>query len=122
MYDSDLDQKKMLKIGQVYKVKVSRPRNYEFHKKFFALIKLVYDNQEVFNNQDHLRKELIKQAGFYDIYHGLNGVPIMVAKSISFGSMSESEFSELYNRVIDVVVKYFAFDRQELMDEIEQHF
>ena len=33
MYDSDLDAKKKLKVGNKYKVTVSTPRNYEFFKK-----------------------------------------------------------------------------------------
>jgi hypothetical protein len=44
MFDSDLDLKKRLKVGSVVKCKVSNPRNYEHHKKFFALLRLTFDN------------------------------------------------------------------------------
>ena len=36
--DEDYEQKKKLKIGKVYKAKITLARNYEFHKKYFALI------------------------------------------------------------------------------------
>ena len=44
MYDSDLEEKRRLKIGDTVLCKISRPRNYEFHKKFFALVRLTYEN------------------------------------------------------------------------------
>lgn len=120
--DADYEKLKVIKAGKFIEVDIRQKRNLKFHKKFFALIKLVFDNQEIFNNQDHLRKELVKEAGFYELYRALDGTQIAIAKSISFGSMSESEFSDLYNRVLDVVVKYFHFDKQEIMDEIERNF
>ena len=122
MYDADLDEKKKLKIDEVYKVKISRPRNIRFHRKFFALIKLVYDNQERFNNLEYLRKELTIAAGFYDTYIDLTGVEVQVAKSISFGSMDEDEFSELYSRFIDAIGVHFGFEKQSMMDEVEQYY
>lgn len=44
LYNTDLELKKHLKIGNVVKCKVSNPRNYEHHKKFFALVRLTFDN------------------------------------------------------------------------------
>lgn len=44
LHDSDLDLKKRLRVGSVVRCKVSNPRNYEHHKKFFALVRLTFDN------------------------------------------------------------------------------
>ena len=44
MYDSDFDEKRKLKEGEKVLCHISRPRNYEFHKKFFALVRLTFDN------------------------------------------------------------------------------
>lgn len=38
-YDEDFEERKKLKIGQEYMADVKVPRNLEFHKKYFALIK-----------------------------------------------------------------------------------
>ena len=50
IYDDDFDEKKKLKIGQVYEVSIKLVRNYEFHKKYFALIRICiefdYSNSE----------------------------------------------------------------------------
>lgn len=44
LYDSDHDLKQRLRIGSTVRCRISQPRNYEFHKKFFALVRLTYDN------------------------------------------------------------------------------
>lgn len=64
LYDSDYDLKKRLRVGSVVKCKVSNPRNYEHHKKFFALVRLTFDNLpsnlaeylKVHNDEDMLRR------------------------------------------------------------------
>lgn len=121
-YDSDFELAKKIKIGEVYEYEYKKPRNYRFLKKFFALVKMVYDNQEQYTNIEHLRKDLIIESGNYDLRHDLQGVEIREAKSISFANMKEEEFSELYNSVVDVVVKHFHFDREEIAEEIERYF
>lgn len=118
----DYELAKKIKPNEPIIYTFSRPRNYKFHKKFFALINLVYENQEVYNNREHMRKDLTVCAGFYDLRHDLNGLEIQEPKSISFASMDEIEFSEFYNRIIDEVVKWLKFDKEELINEIEQYF
>ena len=44
MYGSDLDEKKRLKKGEEVLCVIRKPRNYKFHKKFFALLRLTLDN------------------------------------------------------------------------------
>lgn len=121
-FDSDYEVIKKLKLGQVYFFNVKKERNPNFHRKFFALVKMVYENQDHYNNLDKLRKDLIVSAGFYDEHVTFFGETIQEAKSISFSRMEEDEFQELYNRVIDEIVKYFHFDKQKILDHIEQFF
>ena len=44
LYDSDYDNKHRLKNGSVVKCKITKPRNLAFHKKFFAMVRLTYEN------------------------------------------------------------------------------
>ena len=121
-YDSDYERLKRIKAGKMVLCKITQPRNIEFHKKFFALIKMVYQNQEHYNNMEKLRKDLIISAGFFDEHITIWGETIQTAKSISFGSMNEETFQELYNRVLDEIIKHFHFDKQDILDNVEQHF
>lgn len=121
-HNSDYEKLKKLKVGEVYQCEVKQPRNLKFHRKFFALINMLFENQERYTNLDRLRKDLIIAAGFYDEWFDLDGVQQREAKSISFGSMSEYEFGELYSRVLDVIVEHFNFDRQDIVENVEQYF
>lgn len=40
LYDEDFEEKKKLKIGEVYEATIKRPRNLSFHRKYFGLINL----------------------------------------------------------------------------------
>lgn len=101
---------------------VLKKRNYKFHKKYFALINLVFDNQEIYNNIDHLRYDLTKASGFYTIRKDMEGNDVVEVDSISFSSMDEFTFNDLYSRTLYSIVKYFNFDKEEINTHIEQYF
>jgi len=122
VYDSDFESLRKMPVGREYEVEIKNRRNYKFHKKFFALINLVYQNQEHYNNLNHLRSDLIKASGFYEERTSFDGELITEAKSIKFSKMDEIEFNDLYNRVIDTVVKYFNFDKELIIDNVNKHF
>jgi hypothetical protein len=110
LYDSDLHEKKKLKLNEYYEVEIKKARNIEFHKKYFALIKLAWLNlpeqyDELYPHLDNFRKAVQIMAGFYDTYYLLDGTQIIDSKSIAFDSMDELEFKEVYNRVLDVIIK-----------------
>jgi hypothetical protein len=121
-YDSDYDKVKKLKQGEVYFFEVKQERNIKFHIKFFALIKMIFENQEHYDNSDILRGDLIVSAGYYDEHTTVWGEVRKEPKSISFASMDEEEFGKLYSAVLDEIVKHFNFDKQEIIDNVEQYF
>ncbi len=113
-YDADFEEKKKLKIGIVYKVKVTKARNYEFHKKYFALINCAweYQNEGVVkhfkNNIELFRESVQVAAGHCDMEYSISKNEwIEKSKSISFDKMDEIEFQELYDRVKDVLFSVF---------------
>ncbi len=123
--DEDAIELRQVGIGDILQAKALDQRNVQHHRKFFALIRVVYDNMPEqfdrhFPTQDDLRHELIKRAGFYKEYIDLKGNKQYRAESISFDSMGQKRFDELYNKVLDVVVKWFLFDRDVLEGEIMQ--
>lgn len=117
-YGSDLDKIKRIKSGEIIECVIRRKRNAKFLRKFFALIQLCYDNQEVYDNIDFLRRDLIVAAGFYEQWYDHNGEEQIRAKSISFAAMEEDEFSDLYDRVLDQVCDIFDFDKQVVSDNL----
>ena len=61
--DEDYDKKRKLKIGKVYSVDIKQHRNYELHKKYFALINCAWEylsegKQNHFGNVDNFRRRI----------------------------------------------------------------
>ena len=120
--DSDKEVFNKMKNSETYRFKFSRPRNYKFLQKFFVLLKIVFENQNSYNNFEHFRHDLTVECGFYDIRNNkFTGEQILVAKSISFASMSEFEFEQLFNTFIDKVIEIYGFDEVGFKEEIDFH-
>jgi len=83
---------------------------------------MVYQNQERYTNTEDLRNDITIEAGYYTKRENIQGDTMKQANSISFASMDEHEFSDYYNKCLDVIVKYFKFDKQLIQDNIEQYF
>lgn len=95
-----------LKDGE-YLANLTQPRNLRFHKKFFAMLKKVFENQDIYTDVESLRWELLLKAGYYKKHCTLKGKMLYFPDSISFENMDQIEFEDLYKKVIDVVFMYF---------------
>lgn len=121
-YPSDYEIAKKLTVGKEFFFEVKKSRNIKFHRKAFALFNLVFQNQERYSNMEDLRHDLIIEAGYYIERVDLNGATVKQAKSISFASMDELEFSKFYDDIINTIVLHFNFNKQAIIDEVAQHF
>lgn len=115
--DTDYEIKRKLKIGQVYSCKIKQLRNYLFHRKYFALINCAWGflsepAREFFKQDvDVFRKTVEVSAGHCDkVYSVARKEWLDVPKSIAFDRMSADEFSDLYERVKDVLFTIFLKD------------
>lgn len=94
------------------------PRNYQFHKKLFALLTVGFDAWEpdrkrysykgkpIQKNFERFREQVIILAGYYDQVFDLRTSKMeMVAKSISYAAMDDAQFEELYSAVVDVILR-----------------
>ena len=128
--DHDAELLSHIKIGQPTKLTFTRVRNYVFHQKYFVLLNLAFDYWEPDEDQvgeknfDQFRSDVIILAGFYEQWIRLDGSIRVVAKSISFASMSEDDFDKLYSKTIDVIIKYVLTNYtgqalRSLLEEVE---
>lgn len=117
LYPSDQDEKKKLKIGQDYECDIKNPRNYEFHKRFFALINLGHHNTSMELPMDVYRKIMTMRAGYFTSYNTGKGIHYE-AESISFGSKTQDEFQEIYSRVLDEIIKDIGATSEEIEREL----
>lgn len=121
-HDTDFEVLKRFKAGDTIQVEVKKPRNLGFHRKFFALVNMAFQNQELYKNQDHFRKDLTIAAGFFEEYVDLGGEYKKVAKSISFTNMDALEFDKLYSAFLDTVIEIFKWEKQDIIENLQEFY
>lgn len=113
LYPADFDTKRKLKIGQDYEVEIKNPRNLGFHKKFFALLNIGHENTQLDMPMDAYRRYITIKAGYYNVYQTPKGL-YYDAKSISFASMTQDEFEDVYSRVLDKIIEDIGADKKDI--------
>ncbi|MHA1989172.1 MAG: DUF1367 family protein [Promethearchaeota archaeon] len=109
-FDSDYEQLKKVPKNTEVEVEIKQKRNIQFHRKSFALLNLCFENQDTFESFDAMRYYLTVKAGFFEMHPTPSGQPVILAKSISFSSMDDTEFSDWYSKVLDQVIKLTQAD------------
>lgn len=127
MYDSDYEEKHRLHEGETVLCTIRKPRNYEFHKKFFALVRLTFNNLpehlvrmlNVRSEEDMLDAYKLELGLYTLVWHGRR--PVVKLGSISFTAMDETEFQKFYDRCVDITLTTFlrGTSRQDLLEEVE---
>ena len=118
------------KIGEEVKAPWKRRRQLWRHKKYFALLKIAFDNWTPGKidskygtpekNFDRFRKDLAILCGYYSIVVRLDGSTRVEADSISFAKMSEQTFRDLFSKTVDLLIKnvYNGKMTPEKMDDL----
>lgn len=128
LYDSDFEEKKKYKIGKVYRASIVLPRNYDFHKKFFALMSLAYQNlpdylSDKWPTLDDFREATIIRAGFKKVKYNFDGSFSVHAESIAFGNMTQQRFEALFATVCNVFINeieaFSKFSVERFYNELE---
>lgn len=132
VYDSDMEEKKKLKIGKRYWMETKEARNPEFHKKYWALMKVALEHipSHVLDILEDVNKFKIKKPEDVHFYVKLklgmvkkryvssDGRVGFEVKSTSFDKMDDIEFQEFYNRALDVVIILTEADRSLMEREL----
>jgi hypothetical protein len=97
-------------FGEQVSCKINRTRNSQFHRKFFSLLSLIFENQERYQSFERFRKEVVMRAGFFEEHVHLTGKVSYVAKSLSYEKMDETEFADLFDKCCVVILQHFLPD------------
>jgi hypothetical protein len=104
-----------IKIGAEVHGNMRQKRILWKHRKYFALLKIAYDNWtpgEInskygvpMKNFERFRKDVAILTGHFELVIRVDGTSRPEGKSISFSKMDQIEFDELYSKTIDLLVK-----------------
>ena len=117
LYPSDYDNKRKLKLGQDYECEITNPRNVGFHRKFFALVNIGHENTQLNMPFETYRKYMIMKAGYFNTYQTPKGL-YYEPESISFSSMSQDRFEEVYSRVLDKIIEDIGATKEDIENQL----
>lgn len=121
-YDSDKENLKRIKSGEMIQADVVKPRGVKKHRKFFALLNLLFQNQENYKNIEDLRHDLTVAAGYYREVVDIHGEITKRAESISFAAMDDLQFDKYFDDVLNTIVHHFNFDKEEILNNISEFY
>ena len=119
--DSDYEVIKRLKEGETYKFTVKKDRNYEFHKKVFALLRIGFQNQSDYICEQTYRKIMIIRTGRFSGAE-FQGVQIPIADSMNYGKMDQTKIENLYNDLLNILIKDMRISSENIESEIVNFF
>jgi Protein of unknown function (DUF1367) len=97
-----------------------RARNPRHHAKLFALLNIGLPHQKAYPTTGDLLVALKISTGLFDTVQSVDRIPIIIPKSISFASMSQSDFEQWYERAVDVITTRILplVNKDDLNDEV----
>ena len=91
-----------VKFGDVVLLEARRPRNVAHHRKFFAMLQKVFENQLHYKDVEEILVAFKFAIGHTKKIKTARGI-IEVPLSISFAAMDQDQFNEFYDKAVDFV-------------------
>ena len=109
---------KRYKFGELAELENTIKRNLKFTAKYFVMLWLTFDNQDITDNKELFRKLVQIQAGYYYWVTLIDGTKQKESVSIKFEEMDDLEFEKLYSDVFNVCLKILGLKSEELELEL----
>jgi len=96
--------------GKTLSVKTETARSPNQHRMYFGIMRVVFDNQELFPSLDNLKDETMIAIGYSEPRTKLDGTKYLVAESIAFHNCKAEKFRDVFDRSIEFWCKMFGHD------------
>jgi hypothetical protein len=104
--DASKDALRKIKVGEVVKCDITKPRNLAHHKKFWALLNCVWECAGDWSSPQMILVELKVRLGHvHRVVIKETGEIVSVPKSISFASMDQNAFEDFYEKSLRELCK-----------------
>ena len=107
--DHDREKVEKMKEGDPYLFERESVRNHMFHRKYFAMMRLAYENQDEITDEYRFRKLMEMRAGYFEFVKTDKG-EMWWPKSISYEKLEQEDFEQLYDKVWQVLQDRYGFD------------
>lgn len=127
--DDGRERVKKWKVGDVVTCEVRRPRSQAFHRLYFGLLNMIYENSEWCEERwptfERFREAVQMQAGHFEETVSMAGTTLYRPSSIAFHKMDEDSFAKLFARVVEIIVckvpEYANVDPDDLVDRVKEY-
>lgn len=117
--DAGAEALKRFKLGESVWIEVRKARNPRFHRMYFALLNLTFENQERYTSFEHFRKAVQIAAGHVEELITLDGEVLLQPKSIAFDQLDDLQFQVVFSETMKVCAKLLGdLDLHELEREV----
>lgn len=121
--DAGCEALRKLSNGDLVTVEIKKSRNIRHHRLFWALMTVVHDNidHERYPSVEDLAAAIKIAAGHRTRIELPNGEIGFIPGSIAFHKMDQVAFSAFYDRVCNLIAKFFlpGVDSDALKEEVE---
>lgn len=102
--------------GETVRATVTRPRNVDHHRKWWALLQAVYPHQDTYATINAFHAAIKVALGYGETVKLPDGRAILIPGSISFAAMDQGEFEQFYERAVELILTRIlpGVDRPEL--------
>lgn len=110
------------KLNEVYRSKITKPRNYKSHCLFMCLLDKTFENQHSYASDREFRRAVADAAGWVDEYRTIDGEVKRVAKSYSYDELpDEDDFTLEFGKAMAVCAAILQLTRPELEEEVSRY-
>lgn len=86
-------------LGATLRCRITQPRNVKFHRLFFGMLNLFYEQQDQYATLEDFLEVVKKAVGHSHEIVDFDGQVQVITNSISFDKMDEISFRQFFDRV-----------------------
>jgi hypothetical protein len=91
-------------VNETYKAEVTKPRNLKMHRRYWALVTMVFHNCDQFKSVEQCHQYLKLRAGHSTtVVSKTTGEVYLVPDSIAFDKLDDTGFQEFWNKIVGVI-------------------
>ena len=107
-----------VKEGATVFIEVWQPRNWQQHRKYFAVLNNVVEATGRWTSTEHLRRDILISLGRFDEHvNQFTGEVTKVPHSMNAASMPKAEFEKLYDDTMALLTDALGADPEMLTQE-----
>jgi len=105
--------------GGELQVTIKKLRNPAFHRKFYKLMRLVYNSQDHYKKIEHLIQFFKRHTGLFVLVEDHLGNKEPVYDSLAFDKLDDIAFGTFYNACVTLAFQIVGVEESELRRQVE---